>query len=193
MTKSMIDVGRSHVPTVLEAQWLTDHDAVIRNGQEDLETVVGEFMKLPDDDGFSGGYEILEKDGEEYVLRVWFDEHEVTPWVEGYIVVSEKGEIFVITSIKVPQIFGKTFCITGALEEGNRADYERKIKDAGGKVGSVTKNLDYLVTNDTDTTSAKMKKTLELNAQGNREIFIINERELIALMNDEVMEEKITQ
>ncbi|MBF0361914.1 MAG: NAD-dependent DNA ligase LigA [Oligoflexia bacterium] len=71
---------------------------------------------------------------------------------------------------------GKKFCITGALSE-KRSDVESKIKDAGGIVqDSVSKNTDYLVTNETDGKSSKFKKAKELNRE------IINENKLYQLL-----------
>ncbi|WP_029408038.1 BRCT domain-containing protein [Thiomicrorhabdus sp. Milos-T2] len=41
---------------------------------------------------------------------------------------------------------GKTFCFTGALISGTRAECSKKVIEAGGLVSSgITKNLDYLV------------------------------------------------
>lgn len=82
---------------------------------------------------------------------------------------------------------GKNFCITGTLNNGTRKEYETLIKDLGGNVGSVTKNLDYLVTNNNDTNSSKMKKVLELNSKNHnngidKQIVIITEENLIELM-----------
>lgn len=69
-----------------------------------------------------------------------------------------------------------SFCITGALSRP-RSYYENEIEKYGGKiVGSVSKKTNYLVTNDTNTNSAKNKKAKELN------INIINEEELLKLL-----------
>jgi DNA ligase (NAD+) len=57
---------------------------------------------------------------------------------------------------------GKKFCITGALS-APRGEIEKMIKRLGGVVvGSVSKNTDYLLTNDTDPASSKYKKALEV-------------------------------
>ena len=57
---------------------------------------------------------------------------------------------------------GKKICITGALS-APRAEIEKLIKRHGGAVvGSVSKNTDYLLTNDTNPASSKYKKALEL-------------------------------
>lgn len=93
------------------------------------------------------------------------------------------------TSSHSSKMVGKSFCITGALNNGNRADYETNIKKYGGTIASVSKKLNYLVTNDTDTSSSKMKKAMEINAESinnglGTTIFIISEDELISLMGN---------
>ena len=52
---------------------------------------------------------------------------------------------------------GKSFCITGATSKPRKA-VEKMILDAGGTVkSSVVNGLSYLITNDSDTTSSKMR------------------------------------
>ena len=84
-------------------------------------------------------------------------------------------------------IAGKSFCITGKLNKGTRKDYENKIKSLGGTIAGVSAKLTYLVTNDTDTSSSKMKKANDLNVKWHnngedKKIIIINEEDLIELM-----------
>ncbi|MFZ8934181.1 MAG: NAD-dependent DNA ligase LigA [Bacteriovoracaceae bacterium] len=63
-------------------------------------------------------------------------------------------------------------CITGALSE-KRSVVEKSIRDAGGTVvGSVSKNTDYLLTNETDSKSSKFKKANQLG------IKIVTEEEM---------------
>ena len=59
---------------------------------------------------------------------------------------------------------GKTFVITGSVEHfKNRAELKEKIESLGGKVtGSVSKKTDYLINNDSTSTSGKNKKAREL-------------------------------
>jgi DNA ligase (NAD+) len=72
---------------------------------------------------------------------------------------------------------GKSFCFTGELTTMKRADAERKAKDAGGSIkSSVTKDLSYLVTNDTSSGSAKNAKAASLG------IPIIDEQAFLALL-----------
>lgn len=62
-----------------------------------------------------------------------------------------------LTGIKV--------CITGSLSE-KRSIIEGKIRDAGGSVvGSVSKNTNILLTNETEAKSSKYKKALELGIE----------------------------
>ncbi len=64
------------------------------------------------------------------------------------------------------QIFeGKTFVITGSVNHfANRNELKAFIEERGGKVtGSVTKKTDYLINNDTTSSSSKNKKAKELN------------------------------
>ncbi len=69
-------------------------------------------------------------------------------------------------------IYGKKICITGALSE-KRSVIEGWIRDAGGVVvGSVSKNTDLLLTNETEAKSSKYKKAESLG------IDIISEEQL---------------
>lgn len=58
---------------------------------------------------------------------------------------------------------GKSFCFTGELYTLKRKEAEEMVKQQGGIIkSSVTKGLDYLVTNTPDSGSAKNKKAQEL-------------------------------
>jgi DNA ligase (NAD+) len=60
------------------------------------------------------------------------------------------------------EINGKSICITGALSR-KRSDIEKVIRENGGKaVSSVSKNTDYLLTNETEAKSSKYKKASTL-------------------------------
>jgi DNA ligase (NAD+) len=75
-------------------------------------------------------------------------------------------------------ISGKTFVITGSLEHyENREALKLEIEGFGGKVtGSVSKNTDYLINNDTTSGSSKNKKAKSLDVP------IISEEEFRALI-----------
>lgn len=72
---------------------------------------------------------------------------------------------------------GKSFCFTGELKTMKRADAENLVKQNGGSCkSSVTKDLSYLVTNDTESGSSKNKKAAQYG------IPIINEEEFLKLL-----------
>lgn len=73
---------------------------------------------------------------------------------------------------------GKSFCITGSLTHyPNRDALVKAIEDNGGKyVSGVSKKTDYLINNDTTSTSGKNKKAVELN------IPIISEEDFIKML-----------
>ncbi|QUI22900.1 NAD-dependent DNA ligase LigA [Vallitalea pronyensis] len=73
---------------------------------------------------------------------------------------------------------GKTFVITGSLERhDNRKALKERIEHLGGKVtSSVTSKTDYLINNNTESTSSKNKKAKELDVP------IINEEAFLELI-----------
>lgn len=75
---------------------------------------------------------------------------------------------------------GVNFVITGSVEHfANRAEIKEEIEKRGGKVtGSVTSKTNYLINNDTTSTSSKNKKARELG------ISIISEEEFLKMMNE---------
>jgi len=78
--------------------------------------------------------------------------------------------------IKENPIKGKKICITGALSE-KRSVIEAKIRELGGVVsGSVGKSTDYLLTNESDSTSSKFKKATDLG------IDIISEKQFFQMV-----------
>ena len=72
---------------------------------------------------------------------------------------------------------GLTCCVTGKVKIfKNRAELQADIESKGGKcVGSVSKNVNYLINNDNTSTSAKNLKAKELG------IKIITEEEFLTL------------
>jgi DNA ligase (NAD+) len=72
---------------------------------------------------------------------------------------------------------GLSFCFTGELKTMKRSAAEEKIKALGALAkSSVVKGLSYLVTNDTESGSAKNKKAKELG------VSIINEEQFLAIL-----------
>ncbi|MBC7713329.1 MAG: NAD-dependent DNA ligase LigA [Rhizobacter sp.] len=86
------------------------------------------------------------------------------------------GFTFTVEETRETKVSGLKICITGALSE-KRPVIEDMIREGGGIiVSSVSKNTDILVTNETDPSSSKFKKALELK------IKIITEPELLKLL-----------
>lgn len=75
---------------------------------------------------------------------------------------------------------GKSFCITGSLTHyQNRNALVKAIEDNGGKyVSGVSKKTDFLINNDTTSTSGKNKKAVELN------IPIISEDDFLKMLSE---------
>jgi DNA ligase (NAD+) len=73
---------------------------------------------------------------------------------------------------------GKTLCVTGKLFNFTRDSINAKIAELGAKAaGSVSKNTDYLITNEASG-SSKYKKAIELN------IPIITEEEFLIMIGE---------
>jgi DNA ligase (NAD+) len=87
------------------------------------------------------------------------------------------GKIEIIVPQKSSdKLKGLSFCITGKLNHGVRDEYIEKIKDNGGQYKGVSKDLSYLINNDTTSSSGKNKKAKELN------IPIISEDEFLKML-----------
>ncbi len=80
--------------------------------------------------------------------------------------------------IKFSEVNGKTFVVTGSVHQfKNRDEVKVAIETRGGKVtNSVTKNTNYLINNDINSTSSKNVKAKQLG------IPIITEEQLIAML-----------
>ncbi len=82
-----------------------------------------------------------------------------------------------IKNLSEGKLTGKSFCFTGELVSMKRADAEAIVKQNGGSIkSSVTKDLSYLVTNDTESGSSKNLKASKLG------IPVISEQEFLALV-----------
>ena len=81
---------------------------------------------------------------------------------------------------KEQSLVHKNFVITGSLNQfENRNELKAYIEELGGKVvGSVSSKTDYLINNDTMSSSSKNKKAKELN------IPIISEEEFLAMVQE---------
>ena len=92
----------------------------------------------------------------------------ITRWLnENHLLVEELITLleFEHTNNNLEQIYkGLTFCITGSLVQfSNRKELVSFIEQRGGTVtGSVSKNTDYLINNDMESTSSKNQKAKSL-------------------------------
>lgn len=78
---------------------------------------------------------------------------------------------------KETKISGKKFCITGPLSR-KRSEIEEMIRGGGGvNTGSVSKNTDFLVTNEDESSSSKFQKAKKLG------VTIITENDLYDLLD----------
>ncbi len=76
-------------------------------------------------------------------------------------------------------IAGKSFCFTGELRSMKRPEAEKKIRELGGTAkSSVTKDLDFLVTNDPGSGSGKNKKAREFG------VTILDEAEFLSMLEN---------
>jgi len=74
-------------------------------------------------------------------------------------------------------VAGKYFCFTGELSSMKRPEAERFVRDNGGFVkSSVTKDLDYLVTNDPSSGSEKNRRAKEFSVN------IIDEAQFLTML-----------
>lgn len=86
------------------------------------------------------------------------------------------GEVRISAPAPKSSISGKSFCFTGSLNTMKRSEAEERVRALGGSAkSSVTKDLDYLVTNDPESGSSKNKKARELG------VAIITEEEFVRL------------
>ena len=77
---------------------------------------------------------------------------------------------------KSGKLQGKSFCFTGTLDTMKRSEAEKLVINNGGTIGSVNKNLSFLVTNEASS-SSKYKKALELSVP------VIDEQEFMKMMS----------
>lgn len=91
-----------------------------------------------------------------------------------------QNKIISINEIKTGgSLVGKSFCFTGELKTLKRAAAEKLVKEKGGSCkSSVTKDLSFLVTNDTESGSSKNKKAAAFG------IPIIDENAFLELINE---------
>ncbi|MBF0297635.1 MAG: NAD-dependent DNA ligase LigA [Oligoflexia bacterium] len=149
-------------------------EKVVKNGYNTLEKVMNiEISELEKLNSFA------QKSAEDFVTSLKSKKQIITDLLKkGFEVLPYKNNYNGKNNSNTENdlIKNKKFCITGALSE-KRSIIEGKIKELGGVIqDSVSKNTDFLVTNEVDGNSSKFKKAKELNIE------IINEKELIDLL-----------
>lgn len=122
----------------------------------------------------------------EFALDKWISDHLTIDHIQDsstaearlYNLLDFEDEFESSSSAVESSISGKSFCITGKLINfSNRQALVDKIESCGGKwVDSVSSKTDYLINNDTTSTSGKNKKAKELS------IPIISEEEFLMLI-----------
>lgn len=118
----------------------------------------------------------------EVIAQTFVDYFKDPKHVEQYHTLLDELNIEKVEINTEKQIFaGKNFVITGSVEHfANRGEIKELIESRGGKVtGSVTKKTDYLINNDTTSSSSKNKKAMEL------EVPIISEEEFLEMIKEE--------
>ena len=95
------------------------------------------------------------------------------------ISVLNKGIIKIKEPLKEGKLKGKSFCFTGALKLMTRDQVKNLLEENGGIFkNSITKNLDYLVSNDPNSGSEKNIKAKEYR------IKIISEEQFLKLLQE---------
>ena len=112
-----------------------------------------------------GSFDFSSLDGYGYEMNKslkTFNYDELDYIVENYLTLEAKLE-----ETKEQKLEGLTFVVTGKVKIWkNRDELSAEISALGGKVtGSVTKNTNYLINNDVNSTSAKNKKAKELGIE----------------------------
>lgn len=150
----------------------------------DIEGIGETMVQKLVDAGFSSLQKLLDATAEDIAAVYGFADITAKVFVQG--LAENKEEMLALTDSGIIQIeqagggslAGKSFCFTGELKSMKRADAEAMVKAAGGSCkSSVTKDLSYLVTNDTTSGSSKNQKAAKYG------IPIINEEEFLALVN----------
>lgn len=85
-----------------------------------------------------------------------------------------------LSDINTNNLDSKNFCVTGSVHIfSNRKELQNKIESLGGKVtSSVTSKTNYLINNNTESSSSKNKKAKELG------VSIISEEEFIKMIGE---------
>ena len=153
-------------------------------GGFDIEGIGETMVQKLIDSGYTSLEKLLSATEEEIASVYGFAEITAKIFVEGLkenkeemLSLTQSGTI-ILEEIGGGALSGKSFCFTGELHSMKRADAEAMVKRSGGTCkSSVTKDLSYLVTNDTSSGSSKNQKAAKFG------IPIINEEEFLNLVN----------
>lgn len=109
---------------------------------------------------------------------MFFKDEKNNLWIDDLLneIIFEEVRISETTGLEL--VAGKTFVITGSLEQfSNRNELKEALENQGGKVtGSVTAKTDYLINNDNMSASSKNKKAKELG------VLVISEAQVVELL-----------
>lgn len=140
-------------------------EKIVQNGFDTLEKILNlNQEKLMEVDSFA------EKSSEEFIKSLATKK----PLIKN---LSKLGFDFKELNISENPIKGKKICITGSLSM-KRSEKEKQLRELGAViVSSVTKNTDFLLTNDKESGSSKNKKANQLS------IPIVSEEDLDRLLS----------
>lgn len=149
----------------------------------DIDSIGETMVEKLIDGGFNSLEKILTADQDDFANVYMFAEITARSLKEGLEEnekemreLVENGTI-VIENLSDGKLSGQSFCFTGELKTMKRQDAEALVKNNGGSSkSSVTKDLTYLVTNDTTSGSSKNVKAQKLG------IKIINEEQFLELL-----------
>lgn len=149
----------------------------------DIDSIGETMVEKLIDSGFNSLEKILSADEEDFAGVYMFAEITARSLKNGLVENEQEmrhlvdNKIITIESLENGKLSGMSFCFTGELKTMKRQDAEALVKANGGSTkSSVTKDLTYLVTNDTTSGSSKNVKAQKLG------IRIITEDEFLALV-----------
>ncbi|MCK5020178.1 MAG: hypothetical protein KAS32_24280 [Candidatus Peribacteraceae bacterium] len=118
-----------------------------------------------------GSYKVLDGIGDVLAENIVWG---LSKYVNLYEFLKKQGLVFEEKASMDLQ--GKIFTLTGKSDL-NRNDLVKMITSHGGMVKGISKNVNYLVTNDTNSTSGKMKKAIQYGVE------IISYDDLLSIIN----------
>ena len=99
--------------------------------------------------------------------------------------IRETSKFFTIEGLSNNTLNNRIFCLTNSMKKDTMKHYEQLITNNGGRIGTVSMKLDFLVTNTDDNT--KYRKVVETNTKlynsgKTHSIIIIDESDLLKMM-----------